>query len=137
MTSSIPQSSVLAPALFNIFFTDLVGGIEPILSKSAPLTKLNDAEKDAVQRDQDKLEKWAQKNLMRFKTNKKKPSASYNWVRAVPDLCTTWENLLRNSPAEKDSGILVYEKLDINQQCLEPRRPIVSRTASKEGWPVG
>lgn len=76
VTGSVPQGSVLGPVHFNIFFTDLVSGIEHICSKFAPLTKLNDAadrkgEWDAIRRDMDKLEKWAQKNLMRLKKKKK------------------------------------------------------------------
>lgn len=108
VTGSVPQGSVLGPVHFNIFFTDLVSGIEHIRSKFAPLTKLNDAadrkgEWDAIRRDMDKLEKWAQKNLMRFKKKKKKPSARCcSRVRAIADLCINWENILRNSPAEKD-----------------------------------
>ncbi|PKU32880.1 rna-directed dna polymerase from mobile element jockey-like [Limosa lapponica baueri] len=71
VTSSIPRVSVLEPVLFNIFVSNIDSGIECTLSKFAVDTKLCGAVNkldgwDAIQRDLDRLEKWACVNFMKF-----------------------------------------------------------------------
>jgi len=92
--SGAPQVTVLGQALLNIFVGNMDSGAECTLSNFADNTKLRGAAdtlegSDAVQRDLDRLERWACVYLIQFNKAKCK-------VRAIPNTNTGWaENGLR------------------------------------------
>ena len=71
--------------------------------------------RDAIQRDINRFERWAQVNLMRF--NKAKGKILHLGRRSPRHPYGLEGAVLENSRVEKDLGVLIDEKVNMSQQC--------------------
>ncbi|KAK4825406.1 LOW QUALITY PROTEIN: hypothetical protein QYF61_027172 [Mycteria americana] len=116
----LSQGSILGPTLFNIFISDLGDGIKCTLMKFADDTKLsgevNTSEGRAtLQEDLDRLEEWANKNLMRF--NKDKCEVLHLGKHNPGVQHNLGSTRLGSSFVERDLAVPVDDKLNMSEEC--------------------
>ncbi|GAB0197876.1 cAMP-dependent protein kinase inhibitor alpha [Grus japonensis] len=109
-------------------------GIERTLSKFADDTKLCGTVdmlegRDVVQRDLDRLERWACANCMKF--NKAKCKVLHVGQRNPKHSYRLGVERIASSPEEKGLEVLMKSSARAGNVCLQPRKPTVSWAAPK------
>lgn len=132
-----PLGSVFGPVLFNIITNNTDREIECTFSRFAGDPKLNGAlveGKDVIQRQLDKLEKWACGNFMKFK---KSNCDELHLVQGNSRYeHRLGKELIGSSSVKKDFRDLMDEMLNMSQQHARqhanPRKPTSSWNPSRD-----
>ncbi|KAJ7405909.1 hypothetical protein WISP_136854 [Willisornis vidua] len=115
VSSGVPQGLIIGPVLFNLSINDLDEEVY-LLNKFADGTMLGGVVDTpeccvALQKDFDRLEKWTEKNCLKFHKGKCRVlHLGKNNSKHQHRLGT---NLLESSSAEKDMRVLVNKKLSL------------------------
>ncbi|KAF7241053.1 RNA-directed DNA polymerase from mobile element jockey [Varanus komodoensis] len=120
VTSGVPQGSVLGPFLFNLFINDMEEGVNSLLIKFTDDTKTGavvttEEQVLQIQKDLDRLWKWAGDNRMAFSVDKCK--VLHLGHRNSCHKYRLGDKWLESSTCESDLVVLVDCRLNMSQQC--------------------
>jgi len=112
---------VLGPMLFSIFVDNMDSRIEITISKFPDDTKLSDVAdvlpgRDVVQKDLDSIQRSAHANLMKF--NKAKCKVLQPGLGQSQTQIKAGQRMAESNPEEKDLGVSVHERFNMNQQFV-------------------
>ena len=116
VTSGVPQGSVLAPIMFQVYINDMSEGLTSYINLFADDAKLmkvikNKGDCEELQRDIDKIHEWSQQWKLEFNTKKCHTMEMGNSKKRP-----TWEyqmggiNILK-SKEERDLGVMIQDTL--------------------------
>ena len=116
VTSGVPQGSVLAPIMFQVYINDMSKGINSYINLFADDAKLmrvikNQRDCEELQNDLDKIHEWSQQWKLEFNTRK-----CHTMEMGKSKRRPTWEykmggvNILKSNE-EKDLGVMIQDTL--------------------------